>query len=57
MPVHPRFVEGAARAEPGAQVNDNYTGYETYQGRAGNRTIPVVLLDPTPPVASRTSES
>jgi hypothetical protein len=27
-------------------VNDNYNGYQVYQQRAGQRTIPVVLLEP-----------
>jgi deazaflavin-dependent oxidoreductase (nitroreductase family) len=43
--VHPRVVEGAERAELWQHVNDNYNGYETYQGRAGHRVIPVVLLE------------
>ena len=44
--VRPRVAEGAERAELWALVNDNYTGYATYQGRAGDRVIPVVLLEP-----------
>jgi len=43
--VRPRVAEGAERAELWALVNDNYTGYSTYQGRAGDRVIPVVLLE------------
>jgi len=43
--VRPRVVEGAERAELWQRVNDNYNGYETYQGRAGGRVIPVVLLE------------
>lgn len=43
--VRPRVVEGAERAELWQRVNDNYTGYETYQARAGGRVIPVVLLE------------
>jgi hypothetical protein len=27
-------------------VNDNYNGYQVYQQRAGQRIIPVVLLEP-----------
>jgi hypothetical protein len=27
-------------------VNDNYNGYQVYQRRAGQRTIPVVFLEP-----------
>jgi deazaflavin-dependent oxidoreductase (nitroreductase family) len=44
--VRPRVVDGAERAELWQRVNDNYNGYETYQGRAGGRVIPVVLLEP-----------
>jgi hypothetical protein len=40
-------AEGAERDELWSLVNDNYNGYETYQGRAGDRMIPVVLLEPT----------
>jgi F420H(2)-dependent quinone reductase len=46
IPVRPRLVEGAEREDLWRRVNDNYNGYETYQGRAGSRTIPVVLLEP-----------
>jgi deazaflavin-dependent oxidoreductase (nitroreductase family) len=46
IPVRPRVVEGAERAELWQRVNDNYNGYETYQARAGSRVIPVVLLEP-----------
>jgi deazaflavin-dependent oxidoreductase (nitroreductase family) len=44
--VHPRVAEGAERTELWELVNDNYTGYAAYQGRAGDRVIPVVLLEP-----------
>lgn len=44
--VRPREIEGAERDKLWRLVNDNYNGYETYQGRAGNRVIPVVLLEP-----------
>lgn len=44
--VRPRLTEGAERTELWRRVNDNYDGYETYQGRAGDRIIPVVLLEP-----------
>jgi deazaflavin-dependent oxidoreductase (nitroreductase family) len=44
--VRPRLIEGAERAELWQRANDNYNGYETYQGRAGGRVIPVVLLEP-----------
>jgi deazaflavin-dependent oxidoreductase (nitroreductase family) len=46
--VTPRVAEGAERKELWSLVNDNYNGYETYQGRAGERVIPVVLLEPKP---------
>ena len=42
------MVEGPERAELWQHVNDNYNGYETYQGRAGGRVIPVVLLERAP---------
>jgi len=45
--VHPHVAEGAERAELWELVNDNYTGYTKYQGRAGERVIPVVLLEPS----------
>ncbi len=44
--VHSRVAEGPERAELWELVNDNYTGYTTYQARAGDRVIPVVLLEP-----------
>ncbi len=44
--VTPRELGGSERAELWQLVNDNYNGYETYQGRAGNRMIPVVVLEP-----------
>jgi deazaflavin-dependent oxidoreductase (nitroreductase family) len=46
IPVKARVAEGAEREELWALVNDNYNGYETYQGRAGERVIPVVVLEP-----------
>ena len=46
IPVTPRVAEGAERDEVWRLVNDNYNGYETYQGRAGSRVIPVVVLEP-----------
>jgi deazaflavin-dependent oxidoreductase (nitroreductase family) len=46
IPVNPRIVEGAEREQMWSLVNDNYNGYETYQGRAGSRVIPVVVLEP-----------
>lgn len=44
--VHSRVAEGPERVELWELVNDNYTGYTTYQARAGDRVIPVVLLEP-----------
>ena len=44
--VHARVAEGAERAELWELVNDNYTGYATYQGRAHDRVMPAVLLEP-----------
>jgi deazaflavin-dependent oxidoreductase (nitroreductase family) len=41
-----REAQDAERDELWARVNDLYSGYETYQGRAGARRIPVVVLDP-----------
>ena len=46
IPVQPTLVEGAERARLWQEANDNYNGYETYQKRAGERIIPVVLLEP-----------
>lgn len=46
--VHPRIAEGDERDELWRVVNDNYSGYNVYQQRAGNRTIPVVTLAPKP---------
>jgi len=45
-PYRARELEGAEREEAWAQVNDLYAGYETYQGRAGSRRIPVIALEP-----------
>jgi len=45
-PMRAREVEGAERDELWALVNDNYSGYDTYQERAGGRRIPVLLLEP-----------
>jgi deazaflavin-dependent oxidoreductase (nitroreductase family) len=47
IPVHPREAEGAEREDLWRLVNDNYNGYQVYQQRAGQRTIPVMLLEPT----------
>lgn len=44
--VRPHVATGAERAELWRRVNDNYTGYEKYEERAGGRTIPLVVLEP-----------
>jgi deazaflavin-dependent oxidoreductase (nitroreductase family) len=41
-----RVAEGAEREHLWEEVNDLYSGYETYQGRTGGRRIPVVVLEP-----------
>jgi deazaflavin-dependent oxidoreductase (nitroreductase family) len=43
-----REAEGEERARLWAVVNDFYAGYETYQGRAGARRIPVMVLERAP---------
>lgn len=46
-PMRARSIDdGPERQELWAIVCDNYTGYETYQRRAGGRVIPVVELLP-----------
>jgi len=45
IPVRPRVVRGPERDELWRRVNDNYNGYATYQTRAGDRIIPIVLLE------------
>lgn len=44
--VRPRVVEEPERQELWQRVNDNYDGYEVYAQRAGDRTIPLVVLEP-----------
>jgi deazaflavin-dependent oxidoreductase (nitroreductase family) len=44
--VHPRIAEGPERDALWRVVNDNYDGYDTYQARAGERVIPIVVLEP-----------
>jgi deazaflavin-dependent oxidoreductase (nitroreductase family) len=44
--VHAHEAEGPEREELWRIVNDNYTGYEVYQQRAGARQIPVIVLSP-----------
>jgi hypothetical protein len=46
IPVRPREAEGPEREALWRLVNDNYNGYQVYQQRAGQRIIPVVLLEP-----------
>jgi deazaflavin-dependent oxidoreductase (nitroreductase family) len=46
IPVRARELHGEERAAAWRLANDNYNGYETYQQRAGSRTIPVILLEP-----------
>ena len=41
-----REAEGSEREELWRLVNDNYTGYDLYQQRAGGRRIPVMVLSP-----------
>lgn len=45
-PMRARIAEGAERDRLWEIVCDNYTGYATYQRRAGARVIPVVDLTP-----------
>ena len=45
-PMRAREAQGAERDQLWRLVNDNYTGYETYQRRAGARRIPVVVVEP-----------
>lgn len=41
-----REAEGEERDRLWREAVDFYAGYDTYQGRAGNRRIPVVVLEP-----------
>ncbi len=43
--VRPLVAEEPERSELWQRVNDNYNGYATYAERAGDRVIPVVLLE------------
>lgn len=45
-PMRAHIAEGAERERLWAVVCDNYSGYATYQRRAGARVIPVVVLEP-----------
>jgi deazaflavin-dependent oxidoreductase (nitroreductase family) len=42
-----REAEGEERERLWNEAVDVYAGYQTYQGRAGNRRIPVIVLEPT----------
>jgi deazaflavin-dependent oxidoreductase (nitroreductase family) len=42
-----REAEGEERDRLWAKAVDYYAGYDTYQERAGNRRIPVIVLEPT----------
>jgi deazaflavin-dependent oxidoreductase (nitroreductase family) len=46
IPVRAREAEDAEREELWRLVNDNYSGYDVYQRRAGARRIPVMVLTP-----------
>jgi deazaflavin-dependent oxidoreductase (nitroreductase family) len=46
VPVSAHEAEGAEREELWRLVNDNYSGYDVYQRRAGARRIPVMVLTP-----------
>jgi deazaflavin-dependent oxidoreductase (nitroreductase family) len=45
-PMRAAIAEGAQRERLWRTVCDNYSGYATYQRRAGGRVIPVVALQP-----------
>ena len=45
-PGPPARGQGAEREELWRLANDNYNGYQVYQQRAGERIVPVVLLEP-----------
>src|SRR4051794_28545696 len=47
-----RVAEGEERERLWAMACDNYSGYATYQRRAGGRLIPVVVLEPAPDAPS-----
>lgn len=44
--VYPHFADGPERDALWRVVNDNYNGYDTYQARARERVIPIVMLEP-----------
>lgn len=45
-PMRARVAEGQERERLWAMACDNYSGYATYQRRAGDRVIPVLTLTP-----------
>ena len=45
-PMRAHVAEGEERDRLWAMACDNYSGYATYQRRAGDRVIPVVALRP-----------
>jgi F420H(2)-dependent quinone reductase len=45
-PMRARVADGAERKRLWAVVCDHYSGYAAYQGRAGGRVIPIVVLEP-----------
>ena len=45
QPMRARVAQGEERDRLWALANDNYSGYATYQHRAGEREIPVVVLE------------
>jgi deazaflavin-dependent oxidoreductase (nitroreductase family) len=45
-PMRARIAEGEERDRLWAMACDNYTGYLAYQRRAGDRIIPIVVLEP-----------
>jgi deazaflavin-dependent oxidoreductase (nitroreductase family) len=53
VPMRAEIAEGDERERLWAMAVDNYSGYERYRTRAGDRTIPVVALRPraAPPAA------
>lgn len=46
--VHAREAGEDERPELWRLVNDNYSGFDVYQHRAGSRRIPIVVLEPRP---------
>ena len=48
LSVHAREAGEDERDELWRLVNDNYTGFDKYQVRAGSRRIPIVVLEPRP---------